>query len=88
MVTVLTRLQLFIMKWVSAALILIFNSDSYGLADLLICLCHCVCYKNGCSVRLLNPHTYSHNIWRALSMLQEYFGCVAGANMLVFCCHL
>lgn len=39
--------------------------------------------QNGCSVRLLNPHTYSHNVWSNLSRLQEYFGCVAGANVLV-----
>lgn len=39
--------------------------------------------QNGCSVRLLNPHSYSHTVWSGLSQLQEYFGCVAGANVLV-----
>ncbi|GAB1601475.1 ribosomal oxygenase 1-like isoform X2 [Argonauta hians] len=38
-------------------------------------------YQNGCSVRLLNPQTYSENIWKKLSILQEYFGCFVGANV-------
>ena len=38
-------------------------------------------YSNGCSVRLLNPQTYSDAVWGRLALLQEYFGCVAGANM-------
>ncbi|OWF43534.1 ribosomal oxygenase 1-like [Mizuhopecten yessoensis] len=37
-------------------------------------------YQSGCSVRLLNPQTYSRNVWKLLSMLQEYFGCCVGAN--------
>jgi len=42
--------------------------------------------QQGCSVRLLNPQTYSKNVWKMLSMLQEYFGCMAGANMLATLC--
>ncbi|KAI0233822.1 hypothetical protein LSAT2_015978 [Lamellibrachia satsuma] len=38
-------------------------------------------YQNGCSVRLLNPHTYSVSVWKLLSILQEYFGCCVGANL-------
>ncbi|KAK3092611.1 hypothetical protein FSP39_004927 [Pinctada imbricata] len=38
-------------------------------------------YQNGCSVRLLNPQTYSRNVWKLLSVLQEYFGCCVGANV-------
>lgn len=38
-------------------------------------------YQNGCSVRMLNPQTYSRNVWKLLSVLQEYFGCCAGANV-------
>ncbi|XP_013379273.1 ribosomal oxygenase 1 [Lingula anatina] len=38
-------------------------------------------FQNGCSVRLLNPQTYSHNVWKFLSVLQEYFGCMVGANI-------
>lgn len=38
-------------------------------------------YQQGCSVRLLNPQTYSRNVWQMLFHLQEYFGCMAGANV-------
>lgn len=38
-------------------------------------------YQNGCSVRLLNPQTYSSNVWKRLSILQDYFGCMVGANV-------
>ena len=38
------------------------------------------CYNEGCSVRVLNPHTYSTNVWKLLSCLQEYFGSLVGAN--------
>ncbi|XP_064601898.1 ribosomal oxygenase 1-like [Liolophura sinensis] len=38
-------------------------------------------FQNGCSVRLLNPQTYSDNVWKFLSTLQEYFGCCVGANI-------
>lgn len=37
-------------------------------------------YNEGCSVRILNPHTYSTSIWKLLSCLQEYFGSLVGAN--------
>ncbi|BFZ12280.1 hypothetical protein BsWGS_15319 [Bradybaena similaris] len=38
-------------------------------------------YQAGCSMRLLNPQTYSRNVWKVLSVLQEYFGCYVGANV-------
>lgn len=38
-------------------------------------------YQSGCSLRLLNPQTYSRNVWKILSVLQEYFGCCIGANI-------
>ncbi|KAL8610962.1 hypothetical protein ACOMHN_042578 [Nucella lapillus] len=38
-------------------------------------------YQKGCSVRLLNPQTYSRNVWRILSVVQEYFNCSVGANV-------
>ncbi|CAH1792356.1 unnamed protein product [Owenia fusiformis] len=38
-------------------------------------------YQNGCSVRFLNPQTYSRNVWKLLSTLQEYFGSCVGANI-------
>ncbi|XP_071794845.1 ribosomal oxygenase 1-like isoform X2 [Asterias amurensis] len=38
-------------------------------------------YKNGCSVRLLNPQSYSDAVWKFNSMLQEYFGSFVGANI-------
>ncbi|XP_061172709.1 ribosomal oxygenase 1-like isoform X1 [Saccostrea echinata] len=38
-------------------------------------------YQTGCSVRLLNPQTYSRNVWKLLSVLQEYFNCCVGANI-------
>ncbi|CAF1469355.1 unnamed protein product [Rotaria magnacalcarata] len=37
-------------------------------------------YNEGCSVRILNPHTYSTSVWKLLSILQEYFGSLVGAN--------
>jgi len=40
-----------------------------------------VVIQNGCSIRLLNPHTYSETVWNYLSLLQQYFSCVAGANV-------
>ena len=42
-----------------------------------------VFFKNGCSVRLLNPQTYSEKIWKLNVTLQEYFGSFVGANVLV-----
>lgn len=38
-------------------------------------------YQQGCSVRLLNPQSYSSRCWKMLSTLQEFFGCFAGANV-------
>jgi len=38
-------------------------------------------YQQGCSVRLLNPQTYSSRCWKMLSTLQEFFGCFVGANV-------
>ncbi|XP_022235071.1 ribosomal oxygenase 1-like isoform X2 [Limulus polyphemus] len=38
-------------------------------------------YQNGCSVRLLNPQTYSRTVWKLCSVLQEYFGSFVGANV-------
>ncbi|XP_072032390.1 ribosomal oxygenase 1-like [Amphiura filiformis] len=38
-------------------------------------------YQNGCSIRMLNPQTYSHAVWKLNSTLQEYFSCLVGANV-------
>jgi len=38
-------------------------------------------YENGCSVRFLNPQAFSHSVWKLTSLLQEYFGCLVGANV-------
>nr|CAI5868731.1 unnamed protein product [Callosobruchus analis] len=38
-------------------------------------------YLNGCSIRVLNPHTYDQRVYAVLAALQEYFGCMAGANV-------
>eukprot|EP00057_Strongylocentrotus_purpuratus_P030723 XP_782527.3 PREDICTED: bifunctional lysine-specific demethylase and histidyl-hydroxylase NO66 isoform X1 [Strongylocentrotus purpuratus] len=38
-------------------------------------------YNNGCSVRVLNPQTYSTRVWQLLAALQEFFGCFVGANI-------
>ena len=40
-------------------------------------------FQQGCSIRLLNPQTYSKYIWQYLSTLQELFGTCVGANVLV-----
>ncbi|XP_074853215.1 ribosomal oxygenase 1 [Carettochelys insculpta] len=37
-------------------------------------------YKNGCSLRMLNPQAFSTTVWHFLSILQEQFGSMAGAN--------
>ncbi|XP_042646865.1 ribosomal oxygenase 1 [Tyto alba] len=37
-------------------------------------------YQNGCSLRLLNPQAFSPTVWHFLSILQEHFGSMAGAN--------
>lgn len=38
-------------------------------------------FHQGCSIRLLNPSTYSRNCWKHLSTLQELFGTCVGANI-------
>ncbi|XP_054828196.1 ribosomal oxygenase 1 [Eublepharis macularius] len=37
-------------------------------------------YRNGCSLRMLNPQAFSTTVWRFLSLLQEQFGSMVGAN--------
>ncbi|NXX88549.1 RIOX1 oxygenase, partial [Centropus bengalensis] len=37
-------------------------------------------YRNGCSLRLLCPQAFSPGVWHLLSILQEQFGSMAGAN--------
>lgn len=38
-------------------------------------------YKNGCSIRLLNPQTYISQIHNLTATLQEYFQCMTGTNV-------
>ncbi|KAM9840001.1 ribosomal oxygenase 1 [Aulostomus maculatus] len=38
-------------------------------------------YQSGCSLRLLNPQAFSSTVWNVLSILQEQFGSMAGANV-------
>ncbi|KAM8846240.1 ribosomal oxygenase 1 [Synchiropus picturatus] len=38
-------------------------------------------YQAGCSLRLLNPQAFSSMVWNVLSILQEKFGSMAGANV-------
>ncbi|KAE8286673.1 Ribosomal oxygenase 1 Bifunctional lysine-specific demethylase and histidyl-hydroxylase NO66 [Larimichthys crocea] len=38
-------------------------------------------YESGCSLRMLNPQAFSSTVWNALSILQEQFGSMAGANV-------
>ncbi|XP_056150550.1 ribosomal oxygenase 1 [Lampris incognitus] len=38
-------------------------------------------YESGCSLRMLNPQAFSSIVWNVLSILQEQFGNMAGANM-------
>ncbi|XP_050753578.1 ribosomal oxygenase 1 [Gymnogyps californianus] len=37
-------------------------------------------YQNGCSLRLLSPQAFSPTVWHLLSILQEQFSSMAGAN--------
>lgn len=37
-------------------------------------------FNNGCSLRMLNPQTFSNSVWKMCSGLQEFFGCFVGAN--------
>ncbi|KAF2073073.1 hypothetical protein CYY_005599 [Polysphondylium violaceum] len=38
-------------------------------------------YKEGCSVRLLNPQTFNSNVWKVCAALQTHFQCGMGANI-------
>lgn len=38
-------------------------------------------YNDGCSIRILNPQTYSAKLHVLVSTLQEYFGTMVGANL-------
>uniref|UniRef100_A0A7N8YHD8 Bifunctional lysine-specific demethylase and histidyl-hydroxylase n=1 Tax=Mastacembelus armatus TaxID=205130 RepID=A0A7N8YHD8_9TELE len=38
-------------------------------------------YESGCSIRMLNPQAFSSTVWNVLSILQEQFGSMAGANV-------
>ncbi|XP_073672603.1 ribosomal oxygenase 1-like [Garra rufa] len=38
-------------------------------------------YESGCSLRMLNPQAFSSTMWQVLSILQEKFGSMAGANV-------
>ncbi|XP_037541502.1 ribosomal oxygenase 1 [Nematolebias whitei] len=38
-------------------------------------------YESGCSIRMLNPQAFSSTVWSVLSILQEQFGSMAGANV-------
>uniref|UniRef100_A0A671KZC0 Bifunctional lysine-specific demethylase and histidyl-hydroxylase n=1 Tax=Sinocyclocheilus anshuiensis TaxID=1608454 RepID=A0A671KZC0_9TELE len=38
-------------------------------------------YESGCSLRMLNPQAFSSTVWQVLSILQEKFGSMAGANV-------
>ncbi|KAA0708234.1 Ribosomal oxygenase 1 [Triplophysa tibetana] len=37
-------------------------------------------YESGCSIRMLNPQAFSSAVWQVLSILQEKFGSMVGAN--------
>ncbi|XP_054474739.1 ribosomal oxygenase 1 [Anoplopoma fimbria] len=38
-------------------------------------------YRSGCSLRMLNPQSFSSTVWNVLSIFQEQFGSMAGANV-------
>lgn len=38
-------------------------------------------YRNGCSIRFLNPQTFIPQIHELTAALQEYFQCMTGANL-------
>ncbi|XP_071760454.1 ribosomal oxygenase 1 [Centroberyx gerrardi] len=38
-------------------------------------------YESGCSLRMLNPQAFCSTVWNVLSILQEQFGSMAGANV-------
>lgn len=45
---------------------------------------HVSIFQAGCSLRMLNPQAFSSTVWNVLSILQEQFGSMAGANVWVF----
>ncbi|XP_034555883.1 ribosomal oxygenase 1 [Notolabrus celidotus] len=38
-------------------------------------------YESGCSLRMLNPQAFASTVWNVLSILQEQFGSMTGANV-------
>jgi len=36
--------------------------------------------EQGCSVRMLHPQQYCDSLWKMLSLLEEYWNCIAGCN--------
>ncbi|KAJ8356647.1 hypothetical protein SKAU_G00194410 [Synaphobranchus kaupii] len=38
-------------------------------------------YKRGCSLRMMNPQAFSSTVWNVLSILQEQFNSMVGANV-------
>ena len=38
-------------------------------------------FNNGCSVRMLNPQTFSETVWKGCATLQEFFRSMVGANV-------
>lgn len=38
-------------------------------------------YNNGCSLRMLNPQTFSETVWKGCATLQEFFSSMVGANV-------
>lgn len=42
---------------------------------------HVSIFQAGCSLRMLNPQAFSSTVWNVLSILQEQFGSMAGANV-------
>ena len=38
-------------------------------------------YNNGCSIRMLNPQTFSNTIYEMCANLQEFFGNFVGSNV-------
>ncbi len=38
-------------------------------------------YNNGCSLRMINPQTFSHSVWKECAALQEFLGSMVGANV-------
>eukprot|EP00039_Didymoeca_costata_P010746 m.145507 g.145507 ORF g.145507 m.145507 type:complete len:530 (+) comp14947_c0_seq1:147-1736(+) len=37
-------------------------------------------FRDGCSVRILNPQTFHKPLWKVTELLQHYFQCMVGAN--------